>query len=429
MEEWTRKVGYPVLTLANDGSTSQTRFLAMAAEDIEGGDAGDTTWTIPAAVAWEGGGELKVMLGGGGTAGEEDDGDRKLMEKVQELEKAGKWFKVNAGQMGFFKVNYTQEGWCKLSSAMQSRALPPKDRAGAVADAFALASAGKLGMGVALDLASKLRDDPDNLVRQTVVMRLVGLISLYSEEPFFEKFQERVRSICQPMWDAITWNPAEGEPQLVATLRPVLLRTLHLSGVKEIDVKALAMFDAYVSDRSGSPLPADLRDAILATAIGVRGDSAFRQVVEIYRISDSGEEKRQCLSALGKARDSALLAEALDFILDSGEVRLQDAGLALASLATSALGAKMVWTTFRDRYTELHGRFSDTGFIWPMLVGSAVMGPRTREHLEELEAFLKNAPKPIGAGERKWLQNFEKLRVEVAQLARDRLTEPSALEC
>lgn len=47
--------------------------------------------------------------------------------------------------------------------------------------------------------------------------------------------------------------------QLVATLRPVLLRTLHLSGVKEIDVKALAMFDAYVSDRSGSPLPADLR--------------------------------------------------------------------------------------------------------------------------------------------------------------------------
>ena len=64
---------------------------------------------------------------------------------------------------------------------MQSRALPPKDRAGAVADAFALASAGKLGMGVALDLASKLRDDPDNLVRQTVVMRLVGLISLYSE--------------------------------------------------------------------------------------------------------------------------------------------------------------------------------------------------------------------------------------------------------
>ena len=49
------------------------------------------------------------------------------------------------------------------------------------------------------------------------------------------------------------------------------------------------------------------------------------------------------------------------------QVRLQDAGLALASLATSALGAKMVWTTFRDRYTELHGRFSDTGAIYLIL--------------------------------------------------------------
>lgn len=40
------------------------------------------------------------------------------------------------------------------------------------------------------------------------------------------------------------------------------------------------------------------------------------------------------------------------------------------------------------------------GFIWPMLVGSAVMGPRTPEHLTELEAFFRDLPKPIGAGER-----------------------------
>lgn len=64
---------------------------------------------------------------------------------------------------------------------MQTRSISPADRAGAVADAFSLAAAGKVGMGVALDLASKLRDDPDNLVRQTVVTSLMVLISLYSE--------------------------------------------------------------------------------------------------------------------------------------------------------------------------------------------------------------------------------------------------------
>ncbi len=47
------------------------------------------------------------------------------------------------------------------------------------------------------------------------------------------------------------------------------------------------------------------------------------------------------------------------------QVRLQDAGLALASLATSALGSKLVWNAFRGRYAELHDRFSDTGEVGP----------------------------------------------------------------
>eukprot|EP00903_Cladosiphon_okamuranus_P013627 g12691.t1 len=432
MDTWTRKVGYPVLTLHDDGSTSQARFLAMAADadaDARGGEEGGTVWPIPARVVWEGAGkdeELVVMLNAAAGGGGGDD-DRRLTEKMEELHSAGKWFKVNAGQRGFFKVNYTDKGWANLSRAVQSRAIPPADRAGAVADAFSLAAAGLAATSVALDLASKLRDDPDNLVRQTVVSCLVELLSLYSEEDFFGKFQKLVRSICQPMWESITWTAAEGEPQRVATLRPLLLRTLHLSGSAEIDHEALKRFDAYVHDRAGSAPPADLRYAILATAVRVRGDSAFRQVIDIYRTTDSGEEKRQCLSAIGKAKDPALLSEAMDFILDSGEVRLQDAGLALASLATSALGSKLVWSAFRERYVELHDRFSDTGFIWPMLVGSAVMGPRTQEHLTELETFFKDAPKPIGAGERKWRQNYEKLRVQVAQLRRDRTTVPAVL--
>lgn len=42
-------------------------------------------------------------------------------------------------------------------------------------------------------------------------------------------------------------------------MRPLLLRTLHLSGSTEIDDEALRRFDAYVHDRVGSAPPADLR--------------------------------------------------------------------------------------------------------------------------------------------------------------------------
>lgn len=92
-------MGYPVLTLAEDGSTSQARFLAMTEEPTTAaastkGDGGQSTvWPIPARVVWEGAGEgeeLVVMLEGESGA----EGGRKLREKVQELQAAGKWFKV-----------------------------------------------------------------------------------------------------------------------------------------------------------------------------------------------------------------------------------------------------------------------------------------------------------------------------------------------
>lgn len=99
------QVGYPVLTLHDDGSTSQARFLAMAADaDADasptGGQEGGTVWPIPARVVWEDAGEddeLVVMLNGGaggGGGGDDGDDDRRLTEKMQELQAAGKWFKV-----------------------------------------------------------------------------------------------------------------------------------------------------------------------------------------------------------------------------------------------------------------------------------------------------------------------------------------------
>lgn len=65
--------------------------------------------------------------------------------------------------------------------AMEGDALSPPDRAGAVADAFSLASAGQLGMNVALGLATVLKNDPDNLVRETIVSHLSSLLLLYSQ--------------------------------------------------------------------------------------------------------------------------------------------------------------------------------------------------------------------------------------------------------
>lgn len=47
--------------------------------------------------------------------------------------------------------------------------------------------------------------------------------------------------------------------QRVSSLRPQVLHALHLAGDKRVNQEALARFDAFMQDRAGSRLPADLR--------------------------------------------------------------------------------------------------------------------------------------------------------------------------
>ena len=51
------------------------------------------------------------------------------------------WYKVNAGQTGFFRVNYTSEDWQRLAPAISGRELPATDRLGIQNDAYALSRA------------------------------------------------------------------------------------------------------------------------------------------------------------------------------------------------------------------------------------------------------------------------------------------------
>ena len=47
------------------------------------------------------------------------------------------WFKVNADQTGFYRVNYTDADWERLVPAIAGRVLPATDRLGIQNDAYA----------------------------------------------------------------------------------------------------------------------------------------------------------------------------------------------------------------------------------------------------------------------------------------------------
>ena len=71
------------------------------------------------------------------------------------------WVKVNAGQTGFYRVNYSTEQWQRLGEAVGSMELPATDRLGLQNDAYALMRAGSLSPATFLALAENYRErDP-----------------------------------------------------------------------------------------------------------------------------------------------------------------------------------------------------------------------------------------------------------------------------
>lgn len=72
-----------------------------------------------------------------------------------ELLKLGKkhdWVKLNADQLGFYRVNYPKRLWAALARGAARQELDSIDVAGLVEDSFALAEAGELSIKTHLEL-------------------------------------------------------------------------------------------------------------------------------------------------------------------------------------------------------------------------------------------------------------------------------------
>jgi len=142
METWTKVIGFPILQLQGDDNTltmTTRRFLASGANAT--GDSSTTKWPMPVTARVEGTDEVQ---GPWVIHGPEKDESEALLEQIKNWSAAGKWFKLNVDQFGFYRVNYTPEQWERLASGMDpvGGPLSATDRLGLISDSFAAGKAG-----------------------------------------------------------------------------------------------------------------------------------------------------------------------------------------------------------------------------------------------------------------------------------------------
>lgn len=119
------------------------------------------------------------------------------------------WIKINPGQIGFYRVNYSPEMLQRLTPSIQT--LESVDRLGLESDLFALSYAGYTTTDNFLNLMKGYKDETDYTVWSNIDQNLSCLGIILQNTDQYEDYKKFLLKLYKPLGDKLGWEAAEGE--------------------------------------------------------------------------------------------------------------------------------------------------------------------------------------------------------------------------
>ncbi|MEE9601018.1 MAG: ERAP1-like C-terminal domain-containing protein, partial [Thermoplasmata archaeon] len=376
-------------------------------EHLHGRNGDETLWRVPVTVRRAGIPETFTFLM------EERHVTRSL--GVGRLPDPKDWAKVNAGQTGFYRVNYPPEEWERLRSAIEALEMSATDRLGLQNDAYALTRGGFIPATLFLSITEAYRNEKDATVWREVSNNLRAFETILADEAYLPQFYAFARRLYQPTAGRIGWDSRPSDKHLDALLRSTVLGCLGSYEDSQTIREAVARFEAYLEDRAS--LHPDLRDVVL-NLTGQEGDrSVYDTLWELEREATLNEEKVRLLMALTRPKREELLRETLERSL-SEEVRSQDTVFVVAGVASNRHGRESAWEFIKDNWAEFDRRYGRGGLDGLTYLVSVTGAFTTLERAEEVEEFFRTHPVP--AARRTVQQSLERIRLNAKWLEQNR---------
>jgi puromycin-sensitive aminopeptidase len=404
MNSWVKQTGYPVVDVDINRSGAepvvglrQQRFLYDHLLDAQ---VDSTIWQVPVSIASPDAASRSLLM---------EDSSASVS-----LAAAHGWIKVNAGQTGFFRANYSEDEWAKLRDAIASQEVPAVDRLGLQNDAYALMRSGRLSATVFLSLAEAFAGETDAPVWGDLAANLKGLEGLLLDAPFIDGYRDFGRVTFERIAGSAGWDAKPGEQHLDALLRSTVLGQHGGYGGAETIAEAKRRFDAYLNDPTS--LHPDLRGLVFSL-VAQNGDrSTYDTLWKLQKEATLAEEKVRILGALTRFSDKALLEDLLERSMGD-EVRSQDTMIVVVQAAGNKDGRDLTWQFIKDNWVEFDRRYGKGGFAIMRIVG-ITGGFTSMDRHDEVERFFEKHPTPSAA--RTIQQSLERIRLSVRWLELNR---------
>ncbi|MGA0355656.1 MAG: ERAP1-like C-terminal domain-containing protein, partial [Ilumatobacteraceae bacterium] len=366
MDSWIWQPGYPLVEASLDGDEvvlSQRRFSFDAASDA-------TVWSVPVAVRTTNG-VSRLLLEG---------------DPIRIAAGTGAVV-VNAGGHGFLRVSYDR---ALLDRLEDIRSLETLERYNLVDDAWNAVLADRLDVVDLLALLDRFAGEDDLHVWRAIAGVVVQLRRMTPDEAS-GALAERVAGLARPALDRLG-DPVAGEPDVVGSLRGLLLRLLALSGDDAASVdRCRAIFESSTTDPSG--VDPELL-AAATTVIAARGGRAeFDALVDGFRNGPTPQDQLRCLYALAEFDDADLILETCELAM-SPAVKTQNAPFLLRACIANRRHGQAAWRLVTSRWTEANDRFPTNTIVRMVESVKTLTAPGL---VDEAASFFAEHPIPQGA--------------------------------
>ncbi|KAL2350438.1 peptidase family M1-domain-containing protein [Cryomyces antarcticus] len=374
MDPWIRKIGFPVLTVAEEPgqiSVRQSRFLTTG--DVEP-EEDETTWWIPLGLKT---GSKATNLKTGALTVKED-----TIRGVDE-----NFYKINTDQTGFYRTNLPPARLAKLGEARQK--LTVQDKIGLIGDAAALAVSGDGTTAGILMFVEGFKNEQSYLVWSQIISSLGTIRSIFADDPEVTKgLRAFTQQLVTQATDKVGWEFATEEDYLTGQLRALLVSTAGLAGHQGVVSEAQRRFSAYISGEDNAIHPS-LRSAIFKIAVSEGGQSAYDAVTLDFLNTTSVDGKEIALQALGRVQTEELAANYLRFLF-SGRVSVQDVHSGAAALAANAKTRLHLWNYIKNHWTEVREKLGGNMVVLDRFLRLSLSKFASLEIEKEIADFFKD---------------------------------------
>ncbi|CAH1790124.1 unnamed protein product, partial [Owenia fusiformis] len=247
MSGFTNQMGFPVLKVSQVQQGSN-RVLTITQEkfcaDGGSGDASSSTWMVPISVSTSSNPDIvahRALM------------DQTTITLTLENVKEGEWVKLNAGNVGFYRVQYSSEMLDALLPAIKEQSIPPRDRLGLQSDLFALARAGVASTVDVLKVVEAFQNETNYTVWSDLSSNLASLKVILQYTDYYDEYKRFARNLFSKVMQILGWDKKEGEGHLDGLLRSVVIGQLGSCGCEETKKEAKKRLSAHIDGSSILP--------------------------------------------------------------------------------------------------------------------------------------------------------------------------------